>query len=124
PRGAWSGRGRAPPPAPAGATASTPSESSTAAAPPHPPRTTAPGAGGTGPAPARLPGGQGPRRYAPRVSVHRFRTGDDTFRVAIDAMSRAALRPDFTWREIPAPSRMAPSAWAATGEIEDRKSVG
>lgn len=52
------------------------------------------------------------------MSVHRFRTGDDTFRVAIDAMSRAALRPDFTWREIPAPSRMAPSAWAATGEIE------
>jgi len=54
------------------------------------------------------------------VSVHRFRTGDDTFRVAIDAMSRAALRPDFTWREIPAPSRMAPSAWAATGEIENQ----
>ncbi|HJB11584.1 MAG TPA: DUF3000 domain-containing protein [Candidatus Brachybacterium merdavium] len=54
------------------------------------------------------------------MSVHRFRTGDDTFRVAIDAMSRAALRPDFTWREIPAPSRMAPSAWAATGEIENQ----
>ena len=35
-------------------------------------------------------------------------------------MSRAALRPDFTWREIPAPSRMAPSAWAATGEIENQ----
>lgn len=52
------------------------------------------------------------------MSVHRFRPGDDTFRVAIDAMSRAALRPEFTWREIPAPTRMAPSAWAATGEIE------
>jgi len=76
------------------------------------------GSGPGGPVPARLPGGRGPRRYAPCVSVHRFRTGDDTFRVAIDAMSRAALRPDFTWREIPAPSRMAPSAWAATGEIE------
>ena len=54
------------------------------------------------------------------MAVHRFRTCDDTFRVAIDAMSRAALRPDFTWREIPAPSRMAPSAWAATGEIENQ----
>lgn len=52
------------------------------------------------------------------MSVHRFRTSDDTFRVAIDAMSSAALRPEFTWREIPAPTRMAPSAWAATGEIE------
>ena len=32
-------------------------------------------------------------------------------------MTRAPMRPEFAWREIPAPSRMAPSAWAATGEI-------
>lgn len=32
-------------------------------------------------------------------------------------MTHARVRPEFIWREIPAPSRMAPSAWAATGEI-------
>lgn len=51
------------------------------------------------------------------MSVHRIRTGDDTFRAAIDAMTSAPHRPEFTWRTIPAPSRMAPSTWACTGEI-------
>lgn len=51
------------------------------------------------------------------MPVHRIRTGDDTFRAAVDAMTSAALRPEFTWREIPAPSKMAPSTWACTGEI-------
>ena len=32
-------------------------------------------------------------------------------------MTSATLRPEFTWREIPAPSKMAPSTWACTGEI-------
>lgn len=49
--------------------------------------------------------------------MHRFRSGDDTFRVVIDAMSQTVLRPEFVWREIPAPARMAPSTWAATGEV-------
>ncbi|WP_010534342.1 DUF3000 domain-containing protein [Brachybacterium squillarum] len=52
------------------------------------------------------------------MSVHRFRSGDDAFRAAVDAMTRSPHRSDFVWREIPAPSKMAPSAWAATGEIE------
>ncbi|APX31583.1 hypothetical protein BH708_01325 [Brachybacterium sp. P6-10-X1] len=51
------------------------------------------------------------------MPVHRIRTGDDTFRAAVDAMTSATLRPEFTWREIPAPSKMAPSTWACTGEI-------
>ncbi len=49
--------------------------------------------------------------------MHRIRSGDDTFRAAVDAMTSAPLRPEFTWRTIPAPSRMAPSTWACTGEI-------
>lgn len=52
-----------------------------------------------------------------RVSVHRFRPGDDAFREAVETMTTAPLRPEVEWREIPAPSRMAPSAWAATAEI-------
>lgn len=32
-------------------------------------------------------------------------------------MTAAPLRPEVEWREIPAPSRMAPSTWAATAEI-------
>ena len=51
------------------------------------------------------------------MPVHRIRTGNDTFRAAVDAMTSATLRPEFTWREIPAPSKMAPSTWACTGEI-------
>ena len=51
------------------------------------------------------------------MSVHRIRTGDDTFRAAIDAMTSARQRPEFAWHTIPAPSRMAPSTWACTGEI-------
>lgn len=51
------------------------------------------------------------------MSVHRFRPGDDAFRSAVAAMTATALRPELEWREIPAPSRMAPSAWAATAEI-------
>jgi hypothetical protein len=51
------------------------------------------------------------------VPVHRLRSGDDTFRAVIDAMTSAPQRADFTWRTIPAPSRMAPSTWACTGEI-------
>ncbi|MFC7374258.1 MULTISPECIES: DUF3000 domain-containing protein [unclassified Brachybacterium] len=51
------------------------------------------------------------------MSVHRFRSGDDTFRAAIDAMTSAPVRPEFTWRDIPAPSKMAPSTWACTGEV-------
>ena len=51
------------------------------------------------------------------MSVHRIRSGDDTFRAAVDAMTSAPQRPEFTWRTIPAPSRMAPSTWACTGEI-------
>lgn len=51
------------------------------------------------------------------MSVHRIRSGDDTFRAAISAMTAAPLRPEVEWREIPAPARMAPSTWAATAEI-------
>ena len=32
-------------------------------------------------------------------------------------MTAAPLRPEVEWREIPAPSHMAPSTWAATAEI-------
>ena len=32
-------------------------------------------------------------------------------------MTRTPQRQEFTWRTIPAPSRMAPSTWACTGEI-------
>ena len=32
-------------------------------------------------------------------------------------MTSAPQRPEFEWRTIPAPSRMAPSTWACTGEI-------
>src|SRR5699024_4654079 len=32
-------------------------------------------------------------------------------------MTSAPQRPEFIWRTIPAPSRMAPSTWACTGEI-------
>lgn len=35
-------------------------------------------------------------------------------------MTGAPVRPEAHWREIPAPSRMAPAAWAATGEIVAR----
>lgn len=51
------------------------------------------------------------------MSVHRIRTGDDTFRAAVDAMTSAPTRSEFEWRSIPAPVRMAPSTWACTGEI-------
>ena len=51
------------------------------------------------------------------MPVHRLRSGDDTFRAVVDAMTRAPQRPEFAWRTIPAPSRMAPSTWACTGEI-------
>lgn len=51
------------------------------------------------------------------MSVHRIRSSDDTFRAAIDAMTDAPQRSEFSWRTIPAPSRMAPSTWACTGEI-------
>ncbi|MGP5306016.1 DUF3000 domain-containing protein [Brachybacterium alimentarium] len=51
------------------------------------------------------------------MPVHRLRSGDDAFRAAIEAMTSAPLRPEFTWRTIPAPSKMAPSTWACTGEI-------
>src|SRR5690625_6775965 len=59
---AQTSRAMATPTPPTNATASTPSASSTATTTPHPPRTTDPGPGRTGPVPARLPGGQGPRR--------------------------------------------------------------
>ncbi len=49
--------------------------------------------------------------------MHRIRSVDDTFRAAVDAMTRAPQRPEFEWRAIPAPARMAPSTWACTGEI-------
>src|SRR5699024_50751 len=32
-------------------------------------------------------------------------------------MTSAPQRPEFEWRTIPAPSRLAPSTWACTGEI-------
>lgn len=32
-------------------------------------------------------------------------------------MTSAPLRQEFEWRDIPAPSKMAPSTWACTGEI-------
>lgn len=51
------------------------------------------------------------------MSVHRIRSSDDTFRAAIDTMTDAPQRSEFSWRTIPAPSRMAPSTWACTGEI-------
>ncbi|EWS82946.1 hypothetical protein BF93_08015 [Brachybacterium phenoliresistens] len=51
------------------------------------------------------------------MSVHRFRSSDESFRASIAAMQDARLRPELQWEEIPAPSRMAPHAWAATGEI-------
>ena len=51
------------------------------------------------------------------MSVHRIRSSDDTFRAAIDSMTDAPQRSEFSWRTIPAPSRMAPSTWACTGEI-------
>lgn len=51
------------------------------------------------------------------MSVHEIRSGDDDFRAAIDAMTSAPQRAEFEWRTIPAPSRMAPSTWACTGEI-------
>lgn len=51
------------------------------------------------------------------MPVHEIRSGDDTFRAVIDAMTSAPQRSEFTWRTIPAPSRMAPSTWACTGEI-------
>lgn len=51
------------------------------------------------------------------MSVHRIRSSDDTFRAAIEAMTDAPQRSEFSWRTIPAPSRMAPSTWACTGEI-------
>lgn len=33
-------------------------------------------------------------------------------------MIRTALRPEVSWTEIPAPSRMAPHSWAANAEVE------
>src|SRR5699024_10216506 len=48
--------------------------------------------------------------------VHRLHSGDDTFRAAVDAMTSAPQRAEFTWRTIPAPARLAPSTWACTGE--------
>ncbi|ASK66865.1 hypothetical protein CFK39_14800 [Brachybacterium avium] len=51
------------------------------------------------------------------MPVHEIRSGDDIFRAAVDAMTSAPQRAEFTWRTIPAPSRMAPSTWACTGEI-------
>lgn len=42
-------------------------------------------------------------------------------------MKGARLRPELEWEEIPAPSRMAPHTWAATGEIvlhEEELSAG
>ncbi|ATG52285.1 hypothetical protein CFK38_12710 [Brachybacterium vulturis] len=51
------------------------------------------------------------------MPVHEIRSGDDVFRAAVDAMTSAPQRAEFTWRTIPAPSKMAPSTWACTGEI-------
>ncbi|HEX7350413.1 DUF3000 domain-containing protein [Brachybacterium sp.] len=51
------------------------------------------------------------------MPVHSLRSGDDAFRAVIDAMTTAPQRAEFEWRTIPAPSRMAPSTWACTGEI-------
>lgn len=51
------------------------------------------------------------------MPVHEIRSGDDVFRAAVDAMTSAPQRAEFEWRTIPAPSRMAPSTWACTGEI-------
>lgn len=51
------------------------------------------------------------------MPVHEIRSGDDDFRSAVDAMTAAPQRAEFVWRTIPAPSRMAPSTWACTGEI-------
>lgn len=33
-------------------------------------------------------------------------------------MTATPLRPEVTWKEIPAPGRMAPHAWATSGEVE------
>ena len=51
------------------------------------------------------------------MSVHRFRSGNAEFHAAIAAMTAAPLRHEVQWREIPAPTRMAPATWAATAEI-------
>ncbi|MCS6712705.1 DUF3000 domain-containing protein [Brachybacterium sp. EF45031] len=51
------------------------------------------------------------------MSVHRIRSGEGAFLEAIEAMTRAAVRRELEWREVPAPGRMAPQSWAATGEI-------
>lgn len=51
------------------------------------------------------------------MSVHRIRSDHAEFRAAIESMIAAPVRQEVQWREIPAPSRMAPAAWAATGEI-------
>lgn len=51
------------------------------------------------------------------MSVHEFPAAARAFRTAIEEMTRAALRPEVAWRDIPAPGRMAPHTWAAEGEV-------
>lgn len=50
------------------------------------------------------------------MPVHEFAAHAGAFRAAIEEMTRARLRPEVRWEDIPAPSRMAPHTWAANGE--------
>lgn len=52
------------------------------------------------------------------MPVHRLTPSDHGFSLAIEGMTATPLRPEVAWKEIPAPGRMAPHTWAASGEVE------
>lgn len=56
--------------------------------------------------------------YAPSVPVHPLTPTGSAFAEAIAAMSATPLRAEVLWTEIPAPQKMAPHTWAASGEVE------
>ncbi|WP_276309453.1 DUF3000 domain-containing protein [Brachybacterium endophyticum] len=51
------------------------------------------------------------------MPVHEFPAAARAFSTAIEEMTRAPLRAEVQWAPIPAPGRMAPHTWAASGEV-------
>lgn len=51
------------------------------------------------------------------MPVHRLTPTGSGFDQVIAAMTAAPLRPEVSWKPIPAPGRMAPFTWAASAEV-------
>ena len=51
------------------------------------------------------------------MAIHQFPREREEFALSTRALSHAPVRHEVQWEEIPAPSRLAPFAWAAQAEI-------